>query len=72
MEEEDCCQSDALLVDVVQQGKADRQAIRSVECDPEKAWLDGYVAGWFRGYFRQPESILKEERTHEQSDQVLS
>lgn len=61
MDEEDYCQSDALLVDVVSQAKIARQAIRCPYRDPEEAFTDGYVAGWFDGYFKQPESTLNEE-----------
>lgn len=51
------CVCDALLADVVSKAKAARQAIRSQYDDPEEAWLDGYIEGWFAGHFkRTPEA----------------
>lgn len=50
--EEDCCLSDALLPDILEQGREERQKFRSLDEDPEKNWLDGFVAGCFVGLFR--------------------
>jgi hypothetical protein len=69
MDEVDCI-DDALLADVVAQGQAARKNIRGTYDNPEEAWLDGYVAGRFDGYFKA--SPITQEEVHEQSNQVLS
>jgi len=58
--DEDCL-CDALLTDVVRQGKAVRRTIAETYGNPEEAWMDGFVAGWFEGHFqRTPSEPLTE------------
>lgn len=53
-EDEECCLSDALLADVAKLARKRRADIRSAYTDPEEAWLDGFLAGWFDGHFSTP------------------
>jgi hypothetical protein len=53
MSEEVDCFSDALLTDVVRQAKAVRQTLCETYSNPEEAWMDGFVAGWFEGHFKR-------------------
>jgi hypothetical protein len=64
MDEIDCCFSDALLDDVVAQGKAVRQTLCETYSNPEEAWMDGFVAGWFEGHFKTSPMNTQEEEVN--------
>jgi hypothetical protein len=72
MSEEIDCIDDALLSDVVAQGQEARRNIRGTYDNPEEAWLDGYVAGRFDGYFKaSPMNTQEEHGNAQQSSQAI-
>lgn len=66
------CAMDALLGEVVTLARKRRQDIRSVYKDPEEAWLDGFLAGWFDGHFSTPSEPATSSIPEEGHREVLS